>query len=247
MAIETLPVAETFVSIQGEGVLAGMPSSFVRVAGCNLRCAWCDSPATSWAPTFERRTLDELVRLCRRGPRHVVLTGGEPLLFEGVAVLSRRLVSHGHHVTIETAGTVWLDDLGCDLVSISPKLAHSRPDPDAPVVLGKTAGAWSEHHERRRWAPAVVRRLLQLEWQLKFVVRAHDPSALERDVSEIETMLAELEVSESVRDRVLLMPECIDPDRLGQDCATLAPVCERTGFRLGPRLHITAFGHTPGT
>src|SRR5687768_9998796 len=78
---DRLPIAERFVSLQGEGGLVGVPSSFVRVFGCNLRCTWCDSPATSWAPAGTQVPLDELVAFCARGPRHVVLTGGEPLLF----------------------------------------------------------------------------------------------------------------------------------------------------------------------
>ena len=247
--VSTLPIAECFVSIQGEGVLAGVPSSFVRVAGCNLRCVWCDSPGTSWAPTFDRRTLADLAAFCRRGPRHVVLTGGEPLLHPALASLSRDLVEQGHHVTIETAGTVWQDDLGCDLVSLSPKLGHSRPAPEARAPGGheRLAGVWADRHERRRWNPAVVRGLMRFPWQLKLVVRAYDSAALELDLSEVERMMDELGIGTHDRERVLLMPECIDPARLGEDYARLSPVCARTGFRLGPRLHITAFGHTPGT
>ena len=150
-----LRINEAFVSLQGEGRLAGVPSTFVRVAGCNLRCAWCDSPHTSWNPTGERVELDELVRACAKGPRHVVLTGGEPLLFPGMIELARRLRAEGgHHVTFETAGTVAPDDLECDLVSISPKLPHATPDD--PVG--------GPRHEARRWQPLVVRRLMNLEW-----------------------------------------------------------------------------------
>ena len=74
-----LRIQERFVSVQGEGVLVGVPSSFVRVSGCNLRCAWCDTPRTSWTPEGETESLDEIVRWCGEGPRHVVLTGGEPV------------------------------------------------------------------------------------------------------------------------------------------------------------------------
>jgi hypothetical protein len=84
-------------------------------------------------------------------------------------------------------------------------------------------------------------------WQLKLVVRAVDPAAVAIDLAEIERMVGELGVRPEERDRVLLMPECIEPARLGSDYATLSPACARTGFRLGPRLHITAFGHRPGT
>jgi len=232
-----LRINEAFVSLQGEGRLAGVPSTFVRVAGCNLRCAWCDSPTSSWRPTGERVELDAIVRACAQGPRHVVLTGGEPLLFPGMLELARRLRADGHHVTFETAGTVAPDDLECDLVSISPKLSHATPD--HPV--------WGPRHEARRWQPQVVRRLMQHPWQLKLVVRAHDPARLVEDVREATDMIEALGVADGERERVLLMPECVDPARLSSDYAALVPLCTEHGFSLGLRLHIAIFGHTPGT
>lgn len=233
-----LRINEVFVSLQGEGRLAGVPSTFVRVAGCNLRCAWCDSPQSSWTPTGERMELDALVRVCAQGPRHVVLTGGEPLLFPGMLELGRRLRAEGrHHVTFETAGTVAPEDLQCDLVSISPKLAHATPD--HPV--------WGPRHEARRWQPDVVRRLMEQPWQLKLVVRAHEPALLHADVREAMAMVAALDVPAALRDRVMLMPECVDPARLSADYAALVPVCSEHGVSLGPRLHIAIFGHVPGT
>jgi 7-carboxy-7-deazaguanine synthase len=233
-----LRINEAFVSLQGEGRLAGVPSTFVRVAGCNLRCAWCDSPTSSWRPTGERVDLDAIVRACAEGPRHVVLTGGEPLLFPAMLELSRRLRAEGgHHVTFETAGTVAPDGLECDLVSISPKLAHATPQD--PV--------WGPRHEARRWQPTVVRRLMELPWQLKLVVRAHAPALLQADMREATAMVEALDVTAAARDRVMLMPECVDPARLAADYAALVPVCIEHGFSLGPRLHIQIFGHTPGT
>ncbi|MCA9704508.1 MAG: 7-carboxy-7-deazaguanine synthase QueE [Myxococcales bacterium] len=233
-----LRINEAFVSLQGEGQLAGVPSTFVRVAGCNLRCAWCDSPTTSWRPAGERVALGTLVEACAAGPRHVVLTGGEPLLHAPMVELGRRLRAAGHHVTYETAGTVVpASPVECDLMSLSPKLAHATPDD--PV--------WGPRHEARRWRPEIVRRLMEHPWQLKLVVRAHDPARLADDLREVERMVAALEIAPTDRARVLLMPECIDPRRLAADYAALVPVCIEHGFSLGPRLHIEIFGHTPGT
>jgi 7-carboxy-7-deazaguanine synthase len=239
LASPTLRIVERFVSVQGEGMLAGVPSSFVRVSGCNLRCEWCDSATSSWSPTGERIAVDELVAWCADGPRHVVLTGGEPLVFREAVELASRLGAGGHHVTIETAGTVWQDDLHVDLVSISPKLAHS-----IPRRLGE---AWARRHDERRTRPDVVRALMSLPWQLKFVVRTVDDAAVTADLAEIEELLARYRIAPSDRERVLLMPECIDPERLSAAYAALVPICRATGFRLGPRLHIAIFGHRPGT
>ncbi len=233
----SLRIQERFVSVQGEGTLAGVPSSFVRLSGCNLRCTWCDSPNSSWTPGGDRAGLNELVRWCATGPRHVVVTGGEPLMFPAVGPLTQALGTAGHHVTIETAGTVDLPDLHCDLASISPKLAHSTPHHRAPKL--------ADRHERLRWQPDVVRGLMRFDHQLKFVVRANTDEVLEADIAELQTMLEALDVDDP--QHVLLMPECIDPAQLQSSYRRIAARCLIHGYRLGPRLHITAFGHTPGT
>lgn len=235
----SLPIAERFVSIQGEGLLVGTPSSFVRVSGCNLRCAWCDSPTTSWTPSGVPTSIDALVQWCAAGPRHVVVTGGEPLLFREVVTLCDALRGAGHHVTIETAGTVLQEGVSADLFSVSPKLSHSTPFTRDAV--------WAERHEQRRHRPDVVASLMRQPWQLKFVVRAHDAALLANDLTEIDAWLAALPVAPRDHDRVLLMPECIDPARLHADYAALLDTCRARGFRLGERLHIALFGHRPGT
>ncbi|MFN7022373.1 MAG: 7-carboxy-7-deazaguanine synthase QueE, partial [Phycisphaerales bacterium] len=101
-----IPISETFVSVQGEGKLTGLPSWFCRVSGCNLRCGWCDTPYASWTPEGGTRAIDDLVGEARRsGVQHAVLTGGEPMMFPQLAELSARLAGEcGMHVTIETAG-----------------------------------------------------------------------------------------------------------------------------------------------
>lgn len=233
----SLKIRERFVSLQGEGSLVGVPSTFVRVSGCNLRCTWCDSPETSWNPSGEQISIDDLVAFCARGPRHVVLTGGEPLLFPGMATLSQRLRAAGHHITVETAGTVWQGDLACDLLSLSPKLAHSTPWQRAPALAAR--------HERLRLDASVLARLVAAyAWQLKFVVRAE---AAGEDLEQIEGLLTALKVPASERSRVLVMPECTDPAALVSCERALVAACLERGFRLGQRLHIALFGHTPGT
>jgi 7-carboxy-7-deazaguanine synthase len=242
--LEQLRIQERFVSLQGEGALVGVPSSFVRISGCNLRCGWCDTPKSSWEPEGERESVAALIEWCVRGPRHVVVTGGEPLLFPVSASLCRGLRARGLHVTVETAGTLWCEQLEVDLISISPKLAHSTPWERA-AAEGKPKLA--QRHERARLDLDVLRRLIaSFEWQLKFVVRTSDELLLAADLAEIEQLLAALEISER-RDRVLLMPEGTDADSLRAGYRRLVQACMQTGMRVGLRLHIELFGHTPGT
>src|SRR5512136_3066951 len=109
-------IAEIFHSLQGEGELTGVPSVFVRTAGCNLRCTWCDTPYASWNPEGEPHTVAEIVAAVERfSARHVVLTGGEPMLAPEIRELAAALRRAGRHLTIETAATVAPDGIECDL------------------------------------------------------------------------------------------------------------------------------------
>src|SRR5260370_14780374 len=100
-------ISEIFYSVQGEGGLVGVPSIFVRTTGCNLRCSWCDTPYTSWHPVGDDLSIDEILGEAVRYPaaRHVVLTGGEPMIAPGIVELSNRFRELGMHTTVKTAGT----------------------------------------------------------------------------------------------------------------------------------------------
>lgn len=232
-----LPVAEVFSSIQGEGRLAGTPSFFVRVSGCNLRCSWCDTPYASWAPEGAPRALDDLLALARAsGIRHAVLTGGEPMIFDAIAPLAAGLREAGLHVTMETAGTVFRA-VACDLMSISPKLANSTPQAgDAR----DPSGGWRARHEARRINLDALQRLIDsyAVRQLKFVVC--EPG----DVGEIESLLGRL--SGWSPDDVMLMPEGVTPPAPDRR-AWIVDACMKRGWRYGPRLHIELFGNQRGT
>ncbi len=237
MSASTLPIAETFTSIQGEGKLTGVPSWFCRVAGCNLRCAWCDTPYASWNPEGQARTIDDLASEARdTGVRHAVLTGGEPMLFDEITPLARALRDAGLHITIETAGTIHRD-LPCDLMSISPKLANSTPtegDPRDP------SGAWRKRHEARRLDAPTLQKLLDsyAARQLKFVV------ATPADLPEIDALLTRL--TGFAPDDILLMPEGVTtPDP--QATHWILETCTARGWRYCHRLHIELFGNVRGT
>lgn len=225
----SLRIAEVFASIQGEGQWVGVPSTFIRVSGCNLRCVWCDTPYASWRP--EGPVVEVTALADRVTTDHVVLTGGEPMLFDAIEPLAGLLRERGKTITIETAGTIHRS-LPCDLMSISPKLAHSTPGPEA--------GDWSARHERDRLNLEALRQLTRdYHHQLKFVVR--EPG----DFDEIEALLEQ--IGGITPGNVMVMAEGTDADSVRVAMRELVEPCMARAWRLTPRLHLDLFGNTRGT
>jgi len=106
-----LPVVETFTSIQGESTHAGRICFFIRLAGCNLSCSYCDTVyAQSRDSAVEYMTVDELLEAAQQSPARLVeLTGGEPALQPLAPQLAQRLLEAGFEVLMETNGSVLLD------------------------------------------------------------------------------------------------------------------------------------------
>jgi 7-carboxy-7-deazaguanine synthase len=100
---DTLVIHEIYASIQGESTFAGLPCTFVRTTGCNLRCAWCDTPQAFHGGTRMLRS-DVLARALSFGTALVELTGGEPLLQPGALPLMAELCDAGRTVLVETSG-----------------------------------------------------------------------------------------------------------------------------------------------
>jgi 7-carboxy-7-deazaguanine synthase len=223
-------ISEVFYSVQGEGMLVGMPSVFVRTSGCNLRCSFCDTPYTSWKPEGENVLVDAIVQQVKQyACTHVVVTGGEPLISPDIEELCRELKEHRSHITVETAATVF-KPVPADLISLSPKLSNSTPKGDPE---------WQERHERDRINLEVIRQFLQgYECQFKFVIDSPE------DIFEVKQLLGALPQID--RQRIFLMPQAIDPVMLAEKGRWIAGLCQKEGFRLGPRLHIELWGNTRG-
>jgi 7-carboxy-7-deazaguanine synthase len=133
-AEDTLVIHEIYASIQGESTFAGLPCTFVRTTGCNLRCVWCDTPQAFHGGTRMTRA-DVLARALALDTPLVELTGGEPLLQPGVLPLMRELCDAGKTVLVETSGEA-------DVAGVDPRV-HKVMDLKCP-------GSGESH--RNRWS-----------------------------------------------------------------------------------------------
>jgi 7-carboxy-7-deazaguanine synthase len=109
-----MKICEIFRSLQGEGTLIGTPTVFVRTSGCNLECSWCDTPYSK--KEGDEMTIPEILEKVKAFEiHHVCVTGGEPMIQEGSVKLIDELLEAGYHVTVETNGSISLEDLPCSM------------------------------------------------------------------------------------------------------------------------------------
>lgn len=136
----SISIEEVYPSIQGEGLLVGLPSLFVRIQGCNLRCPWCDQPSA--LPFKEPSTaLDDLIELIEKYPhKHIVITGGEPFTESSLPKLVKELLKRGKSVQIETNGTLWHEEM--------ERLAKNIHITCSPKAVAK----WYMHPKIRKYA-----------------------------------------------------------------------------------------------
>jgi 7-carboxy-7-deazaguanine synthase len=229
-----MKVAELFYSIQGEGKLAGVPSFFVRASGCNLRCSWCDTPYASWEPEGREMSVPEIIAAWREfESKHVVLTGGEPMIMPDIGELAAAFNEQNCHITVETAATVY-KPIKLHLASLSPKLSNSTP-------RERDGGRFAQAHEKNRINVPVIQQFIResRDFQLKFVVSG------EEDLKEIEDLLAKLRGWWPAD--VQLMPEGTDAATLRSRADWIGEVCKAKGFRFCPRLHVELYGNKRGT
>ena len=222
---------EIFHSVQGEGVTAGTPTVFLRLATCNLACTWCDTKYTwDWKRyAYDREVMamssQEVERriLAYHRP-HLVITGGEPLLQQQeLAPLAASLHRRGFYCEVETNGTIAPSADMVDAISqwnVSPKIASS--------------GNRAESREK----PDVLRAFRDLgNAYFKFVVV--EPA----DVDEVSGLVDRYEISP---ERVLLMPEGVTAEAVLERGKWVAETCVERGFRFSTRLHILLWGDERG-
>ena len=222
---------EIFRSVQGEGVSAGTPTVFLRLATCNLACSWCDTKYTwDWdsydfdeqVMPMEESDLEE--RILGFDLPHLVITGGEPLMQQkALGPLALSLNRRGLFCEVETNGTLAPQPEMVDAVSqwnVSPKLGNSGNSRD------------------RREVPEALRAFRDLETAyFKFVVV---------DPFDIDEVLSLSNKHDLPAERVVLMPEGTSAAAINDRGRWLAEACAEHGFRFSTRLHILLWGDQRG-
>ena len=228
---ETLKVSEIFgPTFQGEGPSTGQRAAFIRLAGCNLHCVWCDTPYTwNWQLYDPKQEINpmavpDIVRdVHNRDCRLVVITGGEPFIQNrySLMALTSRLMELGHILEFETNGTQmgFPEDLRIQY-NISPKLNHAG-DPAGVRIIPVVLNSWVKRPDAR--------------W--KFVVRN------ESDEAEIKGLLSGLGISSS---DVWIMPEGQTPAQLDVHQEAAMRVAEALKCNYTDRLHIRLWGGERG-
>jgi 7-carboxy-7-deazaguanine synthase len=261
-------IAEIYQSLQGEGLLTGTPSIFIRASGCNLRCWFCDTPYTSWQPEGEDLSVDEIMRraMDTRLPMAELRTGGTDLaaqvprrnptsdfrpptsdprpsrhavLTGGEPMLFAELIPLSQRLR-EAGYHITIETAGTLNLPVECDLMSISPKLSSSTPSADRDPRWHRRHEQSRHVPEVIRRLLaEYEYQLKFVIDSR------ADCDEVEEYLEEF--PEVDRSRVLLMPQGTDSKSLVERSAWLEPLCRERGFHFCPRRHIEWYGHARGT
>lgn len=226
-----MKIVEIFYSLQGEGALAGKPSIFIRLAGCPLRCKWCDTKYAWHARCGDDLSIDEIMmQISQYDCRYVVITGGEPFVNSELPELLCELKDRGKHITVETAGIEFVAALPIDLLSISPKLANSTPIEQELAVI---------HEKNRLNKYALFHFVNSYNCQIKFVVDSAE------DLPEIRRILSDCSITFSMAD-IMLMPQAADVDEYIDKARLIAELCIKEGFSFSPRLHTLLWGNKRG-
>ncbi len=221
-----VPLAdELFYSLQGEGATLGRPSVFVRLMGCTVGCAWCDTKYSWEGPPVRELPAREILEYCRERPgAQVIVTGGEPLESPACEPLIEILKEEGLRVEIETSGyiepTAGLLSL-VDQWNVSPKLKSAGIAPEKqPQTLG-----WL----RRAKEP-----------YLKFVLHKTE------EIPEVDEILSGYALADWPPERVIISPGGKKYEHMAPRLLPLAEAALEKGWRFTPRLHVILWGDKRG-
>ncbi|MFT6866793.1 MAG: 7-carboxy-7-deazaguanine synthase [Cyclobacteriaceae bacterium] len=170
----SLPVMESFYTIQGEGHHTGKPAYFIRLGGCDVGCVWCDVKESWDAEKHPNMTIQEMVKEASlSGAEIVVVTGGEPLMYD-LSALTEALKNKGLKTHVETAGVYPITG-NWDWICFSPKKFkaplkeyYTKSHELKVVAYNKTDFKWAETH--RKSAEAQMELFLQPEWSKREVM-----------------------------------------------------------------------------
>ncbi|MDD5135548.1 MAG: 7-carboxy-7-deazaguanine synthase QueE [Phycisphaerae bacterium] len=217
-----IKITELFYSIQGEGLLAGRPCAFIRLAGCPLRCRFCDTAYSLDTNAGEKISIQKIIeRLKDFKASYAVITGGEPMISPHLSRLCEKIKELNCHITVETSGIKYAPTLGCDLMSISPKLSNAYEN---------------KVDENKYLKIDELQKLIDnYNYQLKFVIDKKD------DIAEVLQVLKELKNID--RKKILLMPQAKTASEYISKSRLVAELCKENNFIFSPRLQLL-FGET---
>jgi organic radical activating enzyme len=176
-ATRQLPVMETFYTVQGEGAYAGAPAFFIRLAGCDVGCVWCDVKESWDAEKHPLQSIESLTdAVSQSGAGICVITGGEPTLHD-LSELTKTIRAKGIRTHLETSGTQTLTG-EWDWITFSPKkfkaplVEYYTKSHELKVIVNHTSDiAWAQDHADKMHAQTSF--YMQPEWEKRDVMQQH--------------------------------------------------------------------------
>jgi organic radical activating enzyme len=226
-----MKISEIFESIQGEGTNAGKPAIFLRTAECNLRCSWCDTKYTwDWSNFDYATEVNEIsIKEIRKEleqftNRHLVITGGEPLMQQDDLAELLTFLKPDFYVEVETNGTILPNNALSALVdqwNVSPKTINSGN----PLALCEDSECYAFFSKQKNC-------------YFKYVVES------ENDLTEINNLIEKYGL---VRDRIMLMTQASTKEEMTEREKAVFFLSKKNNLSYSPRMHVVKWGNQRGT
>ena len=226
-----MQINEIFKSIQGEGTNAGKPAIFLRTAECNLRCSWCDTKYTwdwnnfDYATEVNEISIKEIRKeLEQFTNRHLVITGGEPLMQQDDLADLLTFLKPDFYVEVETNGTILPNNALSALVdqwNVSPKTINSGN----PLALCEDSECYAFFSKQKNC-------------YFKYVVES------ENDLTEINNLIEKYGL---VRDRIMLMTQASTKEEMTEREKAVFFLSKKNNLSYSPRMHVVKWGNQRGT